>query len=356
MNHLFEYLDHNLYLSNMSQYNIPWVVYDGEHVHYSNSTELPNSGNYKLGQIITYKGHNCICVIPSNCVPDQMARFLVFDWHKNSNWFSVSNIAVDIPSQYLNKYTELPNIQTCTSSEFNDWLDSHTDNDANTITNNVESGLLPYDVTTEESIIGKNLINFNSPGDQSYHRVNPNDVATAWDVFNGIRSHLPSPYINKTNNKTHVGDVMLFNSDVFNYPGTALANFNGLEDTKGILNYYYNTNVNTWTGNSSGSYQKSDYQVAAKILNDELNNGTTDLNNVEFYIPSIGELSFFICRQQFINDTIKAFDSNFTWYGGWQLWSSTQYDSSNVYEYNTGSYICPSYKYRTCLIPAFIKL
>ena len=294
----------------------PWVVWDGEEVHYF------NENTYKLGDTLTYDGHKLVCVIPSNTIDNGKARFIVADWYATSKWFNLKtdtdNTAyIDVVDLgYKQTITNYPNIAT-----------NPTDTTTNTI--------------SWARVSGQN--GFSAIKD-------PLDYLTYWQTT--ADGHCPSPWI-----QNDVNSPLIYNT---NYGiGTASGDFNGLNNTKVILNYY-DKGPSGWTGTNganagTGSHVISNYQCAAKVLKDGLESSVSN-TNIKYYLPSIGELGFLMARLQFINEKITSIGGTVVPTSGY-IWSSTQYSANYAYYLNTGYGNLDRYrKYYGINVRAFVQL
>lgn len=290
----------------------PWVVWDGEEVHYF------NENTYKLGDTLTYDGHKLVCVIPSNTIDNGKARFIVADWYATSKWFNLTgdsdNTAyIDVvPLGTKRGITNYPNIAT-----------NHTDTTTNTL--------------DWARVSGQN--SFNAIKD-------PKDYLTSW--YTDTDGHCPSPWI-----QADVNSPLIYNTDYG--IGAASGDFNGLNNTKVILNYY-DKGPSEWTkGPNATSNNISDYQCAAKVLKDGLESSVSN-TNIKYYLPSIGELGFLMARLQFINQKITSIGGTEVPTSG-TIWSSTQYSAGGAYYLYTGyGFLDYYYKYYGLTVRAFVQL
>ena len=301
MKHLHKFNSISDYNAAKDSLDYPYIYYIDDKSYYSNTKK------FNIGDIISYKGHKCVCYIPSDCVPDKKARFVVADntIPRAARFFTFNyeNTAkrVYYPVHPTTRY-KIPYYYKPTDSgavadtAFKQYIIDNN-NDINRINGIDYLGILPLDHPTNASYIS-----------------NPIDISTSWSNYNetsnGKNIYLPSPYIHTDEN------TFEFNNGIFNYPNTSFVEFNGLELTKYILNFYYNTDYTEWNFENkddfdSSSYDRSNFQCAVKKINDSFNENkdiSNNINNIKFYLPSIAELLCLMSRVNYINSIIQTID------------------------------------------------
>lgn len=151
-----------------------------------------------------------------------------------------------------------------------------------------------------------------SSGSNSYGRL-PSDSFTGATSFvdpnakYGTTEYLiPSPYLGDTPNPAYYNDW------------NALSDFNGLNNTS----YLVNTGANYYAAKACWNY----------------NDGVA---NIQWYLPSIGELGYVIPRLKAINNSLVSLGK--LEFNG-IYWSSTENSASSAYSINTGGSVSPDIK------------
>lgn len=135
---------------------------------------------------------------------------------------------------------------------------------------------------------------------------------------------IPSPYNGNEFNTDYSKGISGYNN--------ALSDFNGLSNTQVLVGL------------------GSDYVAANAAYN-----YSDGASNIQWYLPSAGELGFLVARFKTINSTISQL-------GGVAVpsrnfWSSTEYSSSSAYSVSANNgYVYPSIKVSNCYVRPFAML
>ena len=171
------------------------------------------------------------------------------------------------------------------------------------------------------------------------------------DTYYNYRPYVPSPYL--TDGSRNRG---YYQTTSPSSSSNALADFNGKNNTQKIITQRGTKDYNSWKPNRT---TKADYP-AASCCDMFYIEGT---QQGDWYLPACGELGYIMPHFNKINDVI---DKICTAYGSsigvklnasYYYWSSTEYDSNNARDLNTGNgcieYYNKNYSY---YVRAFLRV
>ena len=215
-----------------------------------------------------------VVVVPEGFAPDGKIRIISLKVPRVPDGVSVSTVVTMIwgPADIdanLTNYTKVPT----------------TDNAGSTTTGTSLTGYLPSDKL--EYFENSEIISFNDPKTKY--------------ISSTRTPYIISPYLGEIPNTEYYKEIS---------GGNTLSDFNGLSNTETLVNL-------------SSGYTAAN--VAWKYKD--------GASNLQWYLPSMGELGYMMVRFKVINDVIKSLGE---WHlGGSNYWSSSEYSKTKSYSLNT---------------------
>lgn len=219
-----------------------------------------------------------VVVVPEGFAPDGRPRIVSLLYADRNGNASTSAVSITW-GPYID--TELTNFNRVPT----------TDNNGSTSTGSDDDGYLPSDKST---FTGN--VSFVDPKAKYYDNI-------------GWRIRIPSPYLGETPNPEYYKEILSNGINV-----NALSDFNGLSNTETLVGL------------------GSDYVAANACW--KYNDG---VSNLQWYLPSIGELGYLIPRFNEINSVITALGGVAVDSSGdiFFFWSSSEDSSTHAYYLNT---------------------